>query len=106
MLVRRKAQGGSEVGSRAAPLKDPGIDRRTFLQKSGVTAGALGLVGRLELGSVRAADTGRSNADAIQVRKNVCTHCSVGCSVLAEVQNGVWTRQEPVWDSPINLTAS
>jgi len=22
-------------------------------------------------------------------RKNVCTHCSVGCSVLAEVANGV-----------------
>jgi formate dehydrogenase major subunit len=104
MLVRRKAQGGSKVDLRspAAPLKDAGIDRRTFLQKSGVTAGALGLLGRLELGSVRAADTEGSNADAIQIRKNVCTHCSVGCSVLAEVHNGVWTRQEPVWDSPIN----
>ena len=67
-----------------------------------MTAGALGLLGRLELRSVRAADTGRAKADAIQVRKNVCTHCSVGCSVLAEVHNGVWTRQEPVWDSPIN----
>ena len=35
-------------------------------------------------------------------RKNVCTHCSVGCTVIAEVANGVWTGQEPGWDSPIN----
>src|SRR5438445_12331249 len=34
--------------------------------------------------------------------QNVCTHCSVGCSVLAEVANGVWIGQEPVYDSPIN----
>ena len=32
----------------------------------------------------------------------MCTHCSVGCSVIAEVANGVWTGQEPDWDSPIN----
>src|SRR5690606_19058681 len=31
-----------------------------------------------------------------------CTHCAVGCTVTAEVQNGVWTGQEPSWDSPIN----
>jgi len=39
------------------------------------------------------------------MKKTVCTHCSVGCTVMAEVQNGVWTGQEPGWDSPINLGA-
>jgi formate dehydrogenase major subunit len=34
--------------------------------------------------------------------KNICTHCSVGCTVIAEVQNGVWVGQEPAWESPIN----
>ncbi|MEY4859909.1 MAG: formate dehydrogenase, partial [Pseudomonadota bacterium] len=29
-------------------------------------------------------------------------HCSVGCTVIAEVQNGVWVGQEPAWESPIN----
>jgi hypothetical protein len=38
----------------------------------------------------------------IQRIKNVCTHCSVGCTVIAEVQNGVWVGQEPAWESPIN----
>jgi formate dehydrogenase major subunit len=32
----------------------------------------------------------------------VCTHCAVGCTVTAEVANGVWIGQEPSWDSPIN----
>ena len=38
----------------------------------------------------------------LATRKNVCTHCSVGCTVIAKVTNGVWTGQEPGWDSPIN----
>ena len=39
---------------------------------------------------------------AVTLRKNICTHCSVGCTVMAEVSNGVWVGQEPGWDSPIN----
>ena len=38
-------------------------------------------------------------------KKSVCTHCSVGCTVEAEVQNGTWIGQEPGWDSPFNLGA-
>ena len=36
------------------------------------------------------------------IRKSICTHCAVGCTVTAEVANGVWVGQEPSWDSPIN----
>src|SRR3954447_2119327 len=52
---------------------------------------------------VRRAEAGPVRADVkTDVRKNVCVHCSVGCTVIAEVQNGVWTGQEPGWDSPIS----
>ena len=34
--------------------------------------------------------------------KGVCTFCSVGCTMAAEVRNGVWIGQEPAWNSPIN----
>ena len=37
----------------------------------------------------------------IEVRRTICTHCSVGCAVDAVVENGVWVRQEPVFDSPM-----
>ena len=44
-------------------------------------------------------------AGAIKQVKSVCTHCSVGCTVIAEVENGVWIGQEPGFDSPFNLGA-
>ncbi|HMA09344.1 MAG TPA: molybdopterin-dependent oxidoreductase, partial [Ramlibacter sp.] len=41
----------------------------------------------------------------IEVKRTVCSHCSVGCAIDAVVENGVWVRQEPVFDSPINMGA-
>jgi formate dehydrogenase major subunit len=35
--------------------------------------------------------------------KTICTSCSVGCGVTAEVQNGVWVRQEVAQDHPVSL---
>ena len=80
------------------------LDRRTFLKRSGLTAGALAALGSLPLGGVRKAEAGPPPPPGATVitRKNVCTHCSVGCSVIAEVANGVWIGQEPDYDSPIN----
>jgi formate dehydrogenase major subunit len=34
--------------------------------------------------------------------KTICSYCSVGCGVVAEVQNGVWVRQEVAQDHPIS----
>ena len=34
--------------------------------------------------------------------KSICTYCSVGCGVVAEVHNGVWVRQEVAQDHPIS----
>jgi len=34
--------------------------------------------------------------------KTVCTTCSVGCGIMAEVQNGVWVRQEVAQDHPLS----
>jgi len=44
----------------------------------------------------------KDGVETVKIR-SVCTHCSVGCGVIAEVQNGVWTGQEPDYDSPLNL---
>jgi formate dehydrogenase major subunit len=81
-----------------------GFDRRTFLRRSGLAAGGLAALGTLKLGAVRKAEAGPPPPAGapVTVRKSVCTHCSVGCTVTAEVANGVWIGQEPSWDSPIN----
>src|SRR6201984_3864358 len=80
------------------------LDRRSFLRRSGLVAGSLAAVGTLSVGAVRKAQAGPPPPPgaAVTVRKNVCTHCSVGCTVIAHVANGVWIEQEPAWDSSIN----
>jgi formate dehydrogenase major subunit len=80
------------------------LDRRTFLRRSGLMAGGLVTLGTLQLGSVRTATAGPPTIPGanITIRKSVCTHCAVGCTVTAEVSNGVWIGQEPSWESPIN----
>ncbi|HET9700986.1 MAG TPA: formate dehydrogenase subunit alpha [Burkholderiales bacterium] len=80
------------------------IDRRTFLKRSGLAAGAGAFAGSLPLAMMGRAEAAKAEAKgAVEVRRTVCTHCSVGCAIDAVVQNGVWIRQEPVFDSPINL---
>ncbi len=54
---------------------------------------------------VKKAEAASAATGNVTLVKSVCTHCSVGCTVIAEVQNGVWTGQEPGWDSPFNLGA-
>jgi len=80
------------------------IDRRAFLRRSGVTAGGAALASALPLGLASEAKAATA-AKALQKVKSVCTHCSVGCTVIAEVDNGVWIGQEPGFESPLNMGA-
>src|SRR5262249_53456790 len=101
--TERQARRGG-LASALQSQSDGGLDRRAFLRRSGLAAGGLATLGALPLTSVRKAEAGPPPPAGAQVtiRKNICTHCSVGCTVVAEVANGVWIGQEPGWDSPIN----
>ena len=84
----------------------PTMDRRAFLRRSGLGVGAGLAVSQLTLVKKAEAAQGGGSLDGsgkVVVRRTVCTHCSVGCASDAVVENGVWVRQEPVFDSPINL---
>ena len=106
MLIKRterEARRGSLTAALAQPANG-GIDRRTFLRRSGLAAGGMAALGTLSVEGMRKAKAGPPPPPGatMTIRKNVCTHCSVGCTVIAEVANGVWIGQEPGWDSPIN----
>src|SRR5579872_481394 len=78
------------------------LDRRQFLRRSGLAVGGVGAVLATGGGMVQKAQA-QAASTAIKQVKTVCTHCSVGCTVMATVENGVWTRQEPGFDSPFSL---
>ncbi|SFR50215.1 formate dehydrogenase major subunit [Marinobacter gudaonensis] len=105
-MLRKKTNGvakGPRAGSLLSSLAAKTLDRRQFLTTSGVAVGGLAALS-LTSGRVEAAAPTTGGGEVV-VKKSVCTHCSVGCTVEAEVQNGVWTGQEPGWDSPFNLGA-
>jgi formate dehydrogenase major subunit len=81
-----------------------GVNRRTFLRYSGLAAGGTALATAMSPSMVRKAEaaTAATGAGNAEVKRTVCTHCSVGCGIYAEVSNGVWTGQEPAFDHPFN----
>ncbi|WP_018906450.1 formate dehydrogenase subunit alpha [Variovorax paradoxus] len=87
----------------------PTMDRRAFLRRSGLGVGVGLAAGQLTLmRKAEAAGEARPTAvgaGKVEIKRTVCSHCSVGCASDAVVENGVWVRQEPVFDSPINLGA-
>jgi len=106
-MLRKKTNGVARRPQRASILSEVGgksVDRRAFLRGSGLAIGGLAAMGAMG-GTVTRANAQSAAAEAVRTVKSVCTHCSVGCTVVAEVQNGVWTGQEPGWDSPFNLGA-
>lgn len=87
--------------------RDSALKRRRFLAGAGVIAGAGALGRHLPLGVIEQAqaDSLPNTPVPTEVKRTVCSHCSVGCSVDAVVANGVWVRQEAAFDSPINMGA-
>ncbi|MAQ85550.1 MAG: formate dehydrogenase, partial [Maritimibacter sp.] len=105
-MLRKKTNGVARRPQRTSMLSEvanTSVDRRAFLRGSGLAIGGLAAIGATG-GTVTQA-TAQSAEEAVEIRKSVCTHCSVGCTVMAEVRNGVWIGQEPGWDSPFNLGA-
>ena len=115
MLLTRKANASVTPQSRAfqshlsrgfSGAMAKTMDRRTFLKRSGITAGAGAVAAQLPFSMIGTAEAAKEAVGGkIEVKRSVCTHCSVGCAIDAVVQNGVWIRQEPVFDSPLNLGA-
>jgi formate dehydrogenase major subunit len=107
MLLTRKSDSAPSAAPRLKRLAGARLstmDRRTFLKRSGVAAGAGAFASQLPYGAIAPAQAQKEGAK-VEKKRTVCTHCSVGCSIDATVENGVWTRQEPVFESPLNLGA-
>ena len=81
------------------------VGRRSFLKMAAV-ASVFGATTGFASGNVTRAATDaevKNPFPGSKKVKTICTSCSVGCGVIAEVQNGVWVRQEVAQDHPISL---
>ncbi|MGE5088580.1 MAG: formate dehydrogenase subunit alpha [Candidatus Levyibacteriota bacterium] len=107
MLLTRKTdplRGAAPRLARSAGGRVPTMDRRSFLKRSGLAAGVGAFASQLPYGTMRKAEAADEAGQVKrEVHRTVCTHCSVGCALDAIVENGVWVRHEPVFDSPLNL---
>ena len=108
MLLTKKSSDAAPAHNRLArsvvSMVGRTIGRRDFLKQSGVTLGAGAIAAQLPFNVVKKVEAAEpTSGGKTEVRRTVCTHCSVGCAIDAVVENGVWIRQEPVFDSPLNL---
>jgi formate dehydrogenase major subunit len=83
---------------------NPRMARRSFLKLSAAAA-AVTTASALAPKLTRkvSAETGKKEPyPGSKKIKTICTYCSVGCGIVAEVQNGVWVRQEVASDHPVS----
>ncbi len=107
-LIKKRDLTATEMAGLLKNVLGSAVDRRTFLRRASLGLGGTAVAATLPTTMIRRAeaDLGRQRRGVLPRSGNsVCTHCSVGCGVVAEVQNGVWTGQEPDFDSPFNLGA-
>lgn len=82
----------------------PKIGRRSFLKLAAVGAGlgaTSAFAAQNTLRSATEEEVKNPYPDSKRV-KTICTICSAGCGIVAEVQNGVWVRQDVAQDHPIS----
>ena len=90
-LIKKRDLTATETASASSGVLGSTVDRRAFLRRAGLGLGGTAVAATLPTTMIRRAEAARDvdpNAKT-DIRKSVCTHCSVGCGVVAEVQNGV-----------------
>ena len=81
-MLRKKTNGVASRPRNASVLSQiaaKSVDRRAFLRGSGLAIGGLAAVAATG-GTVQKANAASASSGAVEIRKSVCTHCSVGCT--------------------------
>ena len=79
------------------------LNRRSFLKMAALSSLAAPLLAKNEVIREAKKEELKEAYEGSKKVKTICTACSVGCGIIAEVQNGVWVRQEIAQDHPVSL---
>ncbi len=105
-MARRKITNPAGITSKSTGRRvtlNPKVARRSFLKLSAATAALTGAAMTTKLTGTASAATGKKEPySGSKTVKTICTYCAVGCGINAEVQNGVWVRQEVAQDHPVS----
>ncbi len=106
MASRKITKAGSSKGRGVATTSkftiNPRVARRSFMKIAAATAALAGMsLGPKVVRELNAQEKKEAYPGSKMVR-TVCTHCAVGCGIKAQVQNGVWVRQEVASDHPVS----
>jgi formate dehydrogenase major subunit len=96
-LTRVTESEGARLKSGWSVALNPHMARRKFLGAAGLGLGLVA-VGPTLVKEAKAA----KHAPKPKQIKTICGNCAVGCGFIGEVENGVWTGQEPWFEHPIN----
>lgn len=103
-MAQRKIRISPDEGTKAGRITlNPKVARRSFLKLSAATAALTGvaMTTRMTAKAATPAVLKEAYPDSKTI-KTICSYCAVGCGVKAEVQNGVWVRQEVAQDHPVS----
>ena len=103
-MAQRKIRSSSSAATKVSRVTlNPKVARRSFLKLSAATAALTGAAMTTKM-TAKAATPAAAKAPYPDSKlvKTICSYCAVGCGVQAEVQNGVWVRQEVAQDHPVS----
>lgn len=101
--INKTVESNTTVGKRVT--LNPKVARRSFLKISAATAALTGAAMTTKLTRKASAAGKTKQFEGSKIVRTICTYCAVGCGIEAEVQNGVWVRQELAADHPISRGA-
>ena len=100
-----KTSPGAGVSTGRRVTLNPKVARRSFLKLSAATAALTGVAMTTKM-TTKAQAAGKKEPYAgSKTVRTICTYCAVGCGIVAEVQNGVWVRQDVAVDHPVSRGA-
>ena len=105
-MLRKKigeVANGPRLSSALKEMTKGAVDRRTFIKRSGLAVGGIGAAAALTGGRVQKAQAAADTEAKFEIKNSIFPNCSVGCTFMAVVQNGVCIGQEPGFSSPFNL---
>ncbi len=94
----------SAIDNKQEKIPAKKIGRRAFLKLAAIGAGVSATSAFAASDKVRKAtdDEVKNPYPGSKRVKTICSICSAGCGIIAEVHNGVWVRQDVAQDHPIS----